>query len=180
MSIKLESRYDSRYESEYKQRIQETVEYILDKNYGDTLSNIDLGRMLHYNIDNDEEFKKYKSTMSRIRDFLIEYGYVLKGVPGVGYYILKPKQIAGHCYRTYIKKTTRLLTKSDRILSCTDKTQLSDIRKEEHANVHELNTVLNNDIWNTIKASGYYKRKTYYDNLNDEEENIDKHIPHID
>lgn len=165
--MKLNSRYDSRYDSEYKQRIQELVEHILDKDYGQTISNEEASKILHYNIDSEEEFKKYKSTMARIKNFLIDYGYILKSIAGIGYYILKPKQIAGHCYRTYIVKTQRLLGKSDRILTHTDKTELSDIRKEEHANVLQLNTAVNAGIWNTIQASGYYKRKTYYDNLED-------------
>ena len=165
---KLESRYDSRYNSEYKQRIQELVEYILDKNYGQTISNEELSKILHYNIEIEEEFLKYKSTMGRVKNFLIDYGYILKSIAGVGYYILKPKQIAGYCYRTYIVKTQRLLDKSDRILTHTDKTKLSDIRKEEHSNVLQLNTDVNEGIWKTIQTSGYYKRKTYYENLGDD------------
>ena len=160
-------RYDSRYNSEYKERIQDLVEYILDKDYGDTITIIEAGRILHFNVDNEDELKKMKSTMGRVKNFLIDYGYVLKSISGIGYYILKPKQIAGHCYHTYITRTRKLLDKSDRILTHTDKTQLSDIRKEEHTNVLELNTVLNDEIWKTTQASGYYKRKTYYDNLED-------------
>lgn len=165
--LRTEFRYDSRYDSEYKQRIQELVEYILDKNYGETISLEEVGRILHYNIDHENELNNLKSTMARVKNFLIDYGYILKSIAGIGYYILKPKQIAGHCYRTYIVKTQRLLDKSDRILTRTDRTELSDIRREEHANVLQLNTDVNEGIWNTIQASGYYKRKTYYDNLED-------------
>ena len=165
--MQLDSRYDSRYNSEYKQRIQELVEYILDKNYGETISNEECSHILHYNIDNEDELKKYKSTMGRVKNFLIDYGYVLKSISGIGYYILKPKQIAGHCYRTYIRRTMDLLDKSDRILKHTDKSELSDIRREEFDNVENLNERVNDGIWNTIESSGYYNRKAYYDSLED-------------
>ena len=162
-----QNRYDSRYNSEYRERIGELVEFITSKNYGETISNEEAGRILHYNIDDEAEFKKYKSTMARVKNFLIDYGYILKSIAGIGYYILKPKQIAGHCYRTYIQRTQGLLEKSNKILTHTDKTELSQVRKEEHSNMLELNTVLDNAIWRTIQASGYYKRKAYYDNLED-------------
>lgn len=166
MSI-LESRYDSRYDSEYKQRIQETVEYILSKKYGDVLSNIELGRILHYNIDDEKEFVKFKSMMGRIKSFLIDYGYILKSVSGIGYYILKPKQITGHCYRTYVKKSQRALDKSSYILDHTDLTELSDTRKEEFDNFQNLNKELIDSMDKLITASRYYDRKAYYDSLED-------------
>jgi hypothetical protein len=165
--MKMNTRYDSRYNSEYKDRIAELVEFILDKNYGEIILNSEISKILHYNIDDEKEFLKFKSTMSRVKNFLVDYGYILKNVSGTGYYILKPKQIAGHCYHTYIVKTQRLLDKSDRVLNHTDGTQLSEIRKEEFNNVLELNTVLNDKIWETIKHSGYYDRKAYYDSLED-------------
>lgn len=165
--MKPNTRYDSRYSSEYKDRIAELVEFILDKNYGEVVLNSELSKILHYNIDDEKEFAKFKSTMCRVKNFLVDYGYILKSVSGTGYYILKPKQIAGHCYHTYIVKTQRLLDKSDRVLNHTDGTQLSEIRKEEFNNVLELNTVLNDKIWETIKHSGYYDRKAYYDSLED-------------
>ena len=65
---KLVSRYDSRYNSEYKERIQEAVEYILDKEYGSTVRFEELAKLLHYNIDYDQEFKKFKSKTSNIRN----------------------------------------------------------------------------------------------------------------
>lgn len=160
-------RYDSRYDSRCKMDIQEAVEYILSRNYGDTIPFEKVAKILHYNIEDEKEKKKFKSTMCRIRSFLIEYGYILKSIAGIGYYILKPKQIAGHCYRTYIIKTQRLLGKSNRILTHTDKTEMSDTRIEEHGNVLQLNETLDLKIWETIQSSGYYKRKAYYDNLED-------------
>lgn len=99
-----QNRYDSNYASEYRERIGELVEFILEKEYGDTILLEEAARILHYNIDDEDELKKFKSTMGRVKNFLIDYGYVLKSISGIGYYILKPKQIASHCYRTYIQK----------------------------------------------------------------------------
>lgn len=160
-------RYDSRYNSEFKDRIADLVEHILNKHYGETVLNQEAAKILHYNIDDEEEFKKFKSQMGRVKNFLIDYGYILKSISGIGYYILTPKQIAGHCYRTYITRTQRLLDKSNRILTHTDKTELSEIRTEEHENVVELNNLLSDKIYETIQTSKYYNRKAYYDNLED-------------
>lgn len=160
-------RYDSSYQSEHKQHIQEAIEYILDKNYGDTIGFISLANLLHYNIDDEKECKKFKLMMSRIRNILIDYGYVLKSIVGVGYYILKPKQISGYCYHTYIKKTENLLNKSDRILNHVAQSELSEQRKQEYNDVCELNSDVINAIDTTIEKSNYFYNKEYYDSLED-------------
>ncbi len=160
-------RYDSRYESEYKQRIQETVEYVLDKKYGDTISFESLAKLLHYSLEDEHETKKFKSTMGRVKQFLIEKGYILKSIAGVGYYILKPKQISGYCYHTYIRRTKNLLEKSGRILKYTDQTELSEIRQEEYDNVCDLNLDTMSAISTTIENSKYYANKHYYESLED-------------
>ena len=160
-------RYDSKYNSEYKERIAELIEYILNKKYGEIISHKEASNILKYNIEIEKEFKRYQAQMIKIKNFLIDYGYMLKGIAGVGYYILTPKQIAGHCYRTYIVKTQRLLEKSNKILINTDISELSEIRKEEHDNILKLNNNLNNNIDKVIQTSGYYNRKEYYNNLKD-------------
>lgn len=165
--MKANFRYDSRYQSEYKQRIQELVEYILDKKYGETISFEEASLILHYNLEDEKENKKFRSTMGRVKNFLIEYGYILKSIAGVGYYILKPKQISGYCYHTYIRKTENLLGKSARILQHTEKTELSNIRREEYNNVCNLNIDVASAINTTIENSKYYNKKEYYDNLKD-------------
>ena len=161
-------RYEGQYNSEYKQRISETVEYVLDREYGETIETATLANLLHYNIETEEEFKKFKSTMNRVKNILINYGRVLKSITGVGYYILKPKQISGYCYHTYIRKTTNLLEKSARILNHTQHSLLSDVRKEEYNNVVDLNMDTAMAIENTIENSRYYDRKAYYDSLQDD------------
>lgn len=158
-------RYTGEYNSKKKRNIQEVVEYILDKPYGSTIDNADLAHILQYNIDDEEEYHKYKSIMSRVRNFLLQYGYVLKSIAGIGYYILRPSQITNHCYKTYVKRASRLYDKSDFILGRVDRTELNEDRLEELENMMELNKKLIDEILKTITESKYYSRKNYYDNL---------------
>lgn len=161
-------RYDSRYDSKNKGKIQEVVEFILDhKKYGDTITYEEVANIFKINIEIEEDFKKLKSSMGRVKNFLIGKGRILKGVSGIGYYILKPKQVSNYCYRTYIRRTMDLLDKSQLILEHTDTTELSVDRKQEYDSVVELNQKVNDCVWNTINTSGYYDRKTYYDSLQD-------------
>lgn len=163
--MKQEFRYAGIYESKKKQNIQEIVEYILSKNYGETLSHEDLARRLRYVINDEKEKKKYLSTMARVKKILIQYGYVLKGIGGIGFYILKPSQISKHCFRTYIKSASRLYDKSAYVLDKTDKTNLDSDRKEEIQNMIILNKQLIDNAAKTIEESAYYSRKEYYDSL---------------
>ena len=160
--------YDSSYDSEKKRYMQEAIEFILSKNYGDTIELNTLAKILHYNLAIEKDFNRFRSIMSRIKNYLIEKGYILKSISGIGYYILKPKQISSYCYRTYVKRTNNLLAKSDKILKHVDLSELTDIRKEELDNAHKLNTNATSVLWSTIQNSDYYKRKDYYDNLNDD------------
>lgn len=169
--MKQNYRYDSSYNSEHKDKLQELVEYILDnKKYGDTLSNAEASRILMINWDSsdDKEKNRYRALMGRVKNFLIEKGYILKGISGIGYYILKPKQVAGHCYRTYMRKTMNLLDKSERILRYTDKTELKGDRIEEYDNVVELNKNLSDGILKEIQDSKYYNRMEHYNSLIEE------------
>jgi hypothetical protein len=143
------------------------MEYILDKNYGETVLHSDLCKLLGYNQVNDEEFKKYKVTMSRVKNLLLQFGKVLRSINGIGYYILKPKQISNHCYRTYIKSASRMYNKSKFILDRVDYTELTKDRIEELQNMLELNKNLIENVDKMITESTYYSRKDYYDNLDD-------------
>lgn len=163
-------RYEGERDGSKKQNIQELIEYILDnKKQGDTISNIEASRILGINLDsnNDKEKQRYRALMGRVKNFLIEKGYILKGISGIGYYILRSKQVSSYCYRTYMRKTMNLLDKSERILRHTDKTELTGDRIEEYNNAVELNQNLSDEILNSIESSKYYSRKFYYDSLED-------------
>jgi len=165
--MKVNFRYDTERNTEYKQRMAELIETILEMNYGETIGFNKCASILHYNIEDEHEKRKFRSTMSRVRNFLIDYGYVLKNITGVGFYILKPKQISGYCYHTYIRNTENLLNKSSRILRHVEQNELSGIRKEEYHNVCDLNKDVINAIDTTIEKSQYWNNKKYYDNLED-------------
>ena len=165
--MKKNYRYEFAKNSTYKYGKQETIEYILSKNYGDTLSYLELGKLLGYNAYDELELHKLKDIMSHLKLILIDYGYILKTVVGIGYYILKPKQVSGYCYHTYIRKTESLLNKSERILNHVDKGELSAIRTQEYTEVVKLNKDVSNSISQTIYKSDYEKNKEYYDNLQD-------------
>lgn len=165
--MKKEFVYIGERDSKKKQNIAECIDYILTKQRGDTCTMDSLAKILGYNIDDELEYRKFKSTMIRVKDFLIDKGYVLKSISGVGYYILKSKQIAGYCYHKYILKTERILEKSDRILTHTDKTELNEIRTKEWNDVNKLNGDVYEAIDDAINVSDYWKNKENYDKLND-------------
>ena len=165
--MKQNFRYDSRYNSLKKRQLQEAIELILDKDYGETVRFDQLAKILDYNIDDENEKRKFRGAMARIKNFLVDYGYILKTITNVGYYILKPQHISSYCYRTYIDKTKVLLEKSERILSHVDKSELLDDRKKEHQEVRDLNQQIYNEIGSIVEASDYNKNRRRYDNLND-------------
>lgn len=160
-------RYDSRYESKYKEKLQKAIEYILDLDYGDTVTFTTMGNILGYNLDDEAEFRKFRSQMARVKNFCIDYGKLIKTITGIGYYVMKPKQISSYCYRTYIRKTMDLIDKSERILAHTDTNELSEIRMNEYNEVRELNRAVDKNIWATIQTSQYFNNKNEYDSLQD-------------
>lgn len=164
---KMNFRYEQTNDSKKKQNIQEVVEFILDNDYGTMLYNEDLSKILGYNFEIEEEYYKYKSIMQRVKNFLLQYGYVLKSIGGVGYYILKPSEISRHCYKTYIKRAARMYDKSAYILDRTDKSQMNEDRLQEITDLIEVNQKLIDNAWNTLKESAYYSRKDYYNSLED-------------
>jgi hypothetical protein len=160
-------RFDGRYYSLKKRELQETIDLIFDKNYGDTIPFEQLSKLLHYNLDNEQEKRKFRSAMARVKNFLIDYGYVLKTITNVGYYILKPQHISSYCYRTYIDKTKVLLEKSERVLKHVDKTELSEDRLKEHSEMTDLNQQLYGEIGLIVEGSEYGKSRAYYNALED-------------
>ena len=175
-------RYEQTNESKKKQNIQETVEFILDKEYGTTIAHTEIGKILGYNVNDEIEFIKYKSMMIKVKNFLLQYGYVLKSISGIGYYILKPSQISSHCYKAYIKKAGRTYDKSLYILGRVDETELTAVRKEELENIRKLNEQLVESTEKILVESKYYSRKNYYDTLDDNKhkENSENKIVEID
>ena len=167
--MKVNYRYEGEYKSEKRQKISETVDYIVEKNYGATLLHSDLCKLLGYNMSNDEEFEKYKSTMGRVKEILLQFGRVLVSVNGVGYYILKPSQVSRHCYKKFVQSASRKYDKCSFILHRVDNTELIPERLEELQNMIQLNRQLMNSAEKVLKESAYYSRKDYYNSLGKDE-----------
>lgn len=156
-----------RYSTKNENRIKDACDYILDKDYGSTIEFTKLAEIMRFNIEDEKEERRFKSVMARVKNILIDSGYVLKTITGVGYYILKPKHISSYCYRTYVDRTKRLLEKSERVLRHVDKTELSDIRLKEHREMTELNQELYGEIGLVVEGSEYGKNRAYYNSLKD-------------
>ncbi len=165
MSNRIEVNY--RYSTKRENQIKDALDFILDKEYGTTIEFGKLAEIMHYNIEDEAEEKRFKNTMARVKNILIDHGYILKTITGVGYYILKPKHISSYCYRTYVDRTKLLLEKSERILKHVDKTQLSDIRKKEHKEMYELNQEIYGEIGLIVEGSDYGKNRLIYNNIKD-------------
>lgn len=156
-----------RYSTKREDQIRDAVEFILEKDYDTTIEFGKLAEIMHYNIEDEVEEKRFKNTMARVKNILIDHGYILKTITGVGYYILKPKHISSYCYRTYVDRTKLLLEKSERILKHVDRTELSDVRKKEHSQMQDLNQQLYGEIGLVVEGSDYGRNRHYYNNLKD-------------
>jgi len=150
-----------------KGKVQEVVEFICSKNYGDTITANELATMLEYDISIEIQRIKFQRKMNQIKKIVLDYGYILKTILGVGYYILKPKQISGHCYHTYILRSQKLLEKSEQVLRNTDVTELSTQRMAEYTDMRNLNRQLIENMSNTINSSNYKSNEEIYNNISD-------------
>ena len=153
--------------SDNKQRKQELVEFILDKEDGTVIKLEEIANILKINIEIEEDLTKLKRIVANLKVYLIGKGKLLKSIKGIGYYILKPSEFSSHCYRTYIKGSMRMLDKSYFVLEHADTYRMSIERQTELQDMKNLNKELQDKMWGTVKESGYYKRKTYYENLED-------------
>lgn len=152
-----------RYNSKNEMMIKDIIEFIKTKyDYGQMIFYEDITRRIGLNIEFEEHMKLFKRLMSKVKNALIDYSYILKSVNGKGYYILKPNQISSFTYRTYILKPQKSYEKAKRILERTDKTDFQKLDKEEHEDVSELNSQMIEISNYTIYNSNYYKNKEKY------------------
>ena len=141
-----------------KDSVRETEKYILSRKYGEVVTNDNLSAMLGYDLNVEKQKSKYKRVMAKIRNRLINDHYILRSVNGIGYYILRPEDVAGHCYRTYIKRSMNLIDKSDNLLVNTDKDELTGDKLAEFNEIVELNNKIAEQLWDNVKESRYYNR----------------------
>lgn len=151
-----------RYNSKNELIIKDIIEFIRTKDYGTMIYYTDISKRIGLNIELEEHLKLFKRLMSKVKNILIDYSYILKSVGGKGYYILKPNQIPSFTYRTYITKPQKAYEKAKRILGRTDKSNFREIDKEEYADVTELNNQMLSISAKTIHNSNYYKNKDKY------------------
>lgn len=150
-----------------EEKYTKVCKYVLSKNYGDVLDYKVLAGMFEIELSEDKDWHRFSNRMSRVKNIMVDYGIVLKNVIGVGYYILKPKQISSYCYRTYVDKSKELLNKSERILKNVNKKELSDVRKKEHKEMSGLNNKLIEEVKMVEEHSEYVNNKEYYNSLED-------------
>lgn len=95
--------------------VEEIVNYIRNKKEGETITFKELQNYTSYDLNNEIQNYKFKvNIISRVKNELIEYGYVLRAVRNIGYYILKSNQIQSYTYRTYIKKPLKQFQKAEK------------------------------------------------------------------
>lgn len=150
--------------SKYEVNTELALEYILTRKHGETIPYVTLANILRFSLQDEQQEKIFKRRMSKIKNILIDYGYVLKSVGGVGYYILKPNQISSFTFRNYIVKPQKAYEKAKRILNHVDTTKLNEIGKEEHRYAKELAENIAETTENTIYNSNYWNNKILYEN----------------
>lgn len=156
-----------KYNTVNKETIEEISNYILSKEYGKTIKYTDLANKADLDITDAVQYRKMIAMMKKVKEILVNYGYVLKSIPNIGYYILKPKQVSGFAYRKYVAKIPKMLIKTEKILTNVDKKELSNERIKERNEVEELTKTLRENVETTIINSKYYSRKDYYKKLQD-------------
>ena len=148
-------------------KYSEVCDYVLSQDCGNVIPYDILSEMFGRKLNSEKEWKTLTNRMRQVKSIMVNYGIVLKNVIGVGYYILKPKQISSYCYRTYIEKSQKLLNRSQKILNNIDKKELSEIRQKEYTEMNSLNTKVNIDLSSTVEKSDYNKNMAYYNSLKD-------------
>ena len=138
------------------QEIDKITNYILQKKYGNNITYQELQQFTNYNLNDEYESYKFKaSTMGRVKNILIEYGYVLKAVKYMGYYILKPNQVQSYTYRTYIQKPLKHLKKAEIILTNTKTKTLRESELIKHQLTIELDKDLISATDNLVNSKRY-------------------------
>lgn len=127
---------------ECKEKLENLKKYILSKEYGTTLTFNELNEFIGEDLKDEYGKIRFKNMIRKVKNRLYNYGYVLRSVIGVGYYILKPNQIAAYTYRTYITKPLKSFQKAKIILNCTEKNKLNENELKKHYDTTRLNNAL--------------------------------------
>lgn len=131
-----------------KEKVQKIVELILKKKKGDTLKFEELNLIINEDLKDEYGKNRFKKIMNRAKNKLIEYGILIRGINGIGYYILKTNQMSSYTYRNYMIKPIKQMEKGKRILDNLNKKELNN----EETKKYDLTKTLNDNLVNTNKA----------------------------
>ena len=149
-------------DNEIKKRFEtkEIIKYFYSKKFGETIRFEELQQFTHYNLRDEYESYKFKgNVMRKVKNELIENGYVLKSIRKIGYYILKPNQIQSFTYRTYIIKPLKNFEKAEVILNNTKRSNLNEEELKKHKLTQKLNRELKYSTSVLINSQEYSKLK---------------------
>lgn len=130
-----------------KQKSIKIVELILTKKKGDTLKFEELNSIIKENLKDEHGKNKFRKIMQKAKNQLINYGILIKGINGVGYYILKTNQMSSYTYRNYMIKPIKQIQKGKTILDNLNKKELNN----EETKKYDLTKKLNDNLVNINK-----------------------------
>ena len=138
-------------------------EHFKNKDNGEIIKHEEIEELIHIKRD----IHKYYEIIAFVKDKLIVNSKIIKAIPGIGYQILKNKQVSGFVYRTNIKNSQKQLNKATKILSNLKTEGFNKDRIEEYNDIKELTQKLNKISTKTIAESKYVDRMSYYNSLED-------------
>lgn len=149
-----------------KEKREKLYEFILSKNYGETITIEQINNILQENLNSDLGSKRFRNQINKVKNKLYEKGYVIRSIYDIGYYILKPNQVSSYTYRNFIVKPTKQFNKARIIMKNTNSKNLNDDEYIELYNTIELNKEMirtTNKILNSEK--NFYKKGNYYNGI---------------
>lgn len=149
-----------------KEKREKLYEFILSKNYGETIIIEQINNILQENLNFDLGSKRFRNQINKVKNKLYEKGYVIRSIYDIGYYILKPNQVSSYTYRNFIVKPTKQFNKARIIMKNTNSKNLNDDEYIELYNTIELNKEMirtTNKILNSEK--NFYKKGNYYNGI---------------
>lgn len=115
--------------------VMDKSEKILNtKTYGDVLSY----SYLEHLLECDKETIEFTVKMAGVKELLIDYGFVLTNVIGIGYKILAPNEITTEVMKKCVKGSMKKIEKGMRIMNHTDVSYLTDKEKIEFDNFNRI------------------------------------------
>lgn len=149
-----------------KEKREKLYEFILSKNYGETITIEQINNILQENLNSDLGSKRFRNQINKVKNKLYEKGYVIRSIYDIGYYILKPNQVSSYTYRNFIIKPTKQFNKARIIMKNTNTKDLNDDEYVELYNTIELNKEMIRTTNKVLKSEkNFYKEGNYYNGI---------------